>query len=121
MILRGGGGTTNYDAQSVADCRALLEKAGDQRGVMIDFSHANSEKQHTKQLEVSAAVAEQVAAGNRGISGVMIESNLVAGRQDIAPREDLTYGQSITDACIDWADSERVLDQLAAAVRARRA
>lgn len=121
VILRGGGGTTNYDAQSVADCRALLEKAGDPRGVMIDFSHANSEKQHTKQLDVSAVVAEQVAAGDRGIAGVMIESNLVAGRQDIAPREDLTYGQSITDACIDWADSERVLEQLAAAVRARRA
>lgn len=120
VILRGGGGATNYDADSVAGCRALLERAGYQRGVMIDFSHANSEKQHERQLDVSTVVAEQVAAGDRGIAGVMIESNLVAGRQEIAKRGELVYGQSITDACIDWSDSERVLEQLATAVRARR-
>ena len=120
VILRGGGGRTNYDADSVADVRTRLAKAGYERGVMIDFSHANSEKQHERQIAVAEDVARQLGAGDRAIAGVMVESNLVAGRQDVGGDEPLRYGQSITDACIDWEASERVLDTLAAAVRARR-
>jgi 3-deoxy-7-phosphoheptulonate synthase len=87
---------------------------------MVDFSHANSSKQYLKQVEVAASVAEQMAAGDERIVGVMVESHLIAGRQDLAPGQPLTYGQSITDACIGWDDSVGVLDTLAAAVRARR-
>jgi 3-deoxy-7-phosphoheptulonate synthase len=87
---------------------------------MIDCSHANSEKQHEKQIPVAAEIAQQISDGNHGITGVMIESHLVAGRQDITPYEELTYGQSITDACISWDDSMPILKNLAAAVRARR-
>ena len=120
VILRGGGGRTNFDAESVAACRERLAAAGYARGLMIDFSHANSEKQHDKQLEVATDVAEQIAAGDRGIAGVMVESNLVAGRQDVSPGAELLYGQSITDACLGWEESERLLEQLAEAVRRRR-
>ncbi|MEE4300093.1 MAG: 3-deoxy-7-phosphoheptulonate synthase [Pseudomonadales bacterium] len=120
VILRGGGGRTNFDAGSVADCRARLAKAGYERGLMIDFSHANSQKDHERQLEVCADVAGQIAAGDRGIAGVMVESNLIAGRQDVEPEGELLYGQSITDACLGWDESVTVLERLAAAVRARR-
>jgi 3-deoxy-7-phosphoheptulonate synthase len=120
VILRGGGGHTNFDAESVAACRARLATAGYGRGLMIDFSHANSEKQHDKQLQVTADVAGQIAGGDRGIAGVMVESNLVAGRQDVSPGAELVYGQSITDACLGWEESEEVLAQLADAVRRRR-
>ena len=97
-----------------------LENAGLNPILMIDCSHANSQKQHEKQIEVAAEIARQISEGNRCITGVMIESHLVAGRQDITPYEDLTYGQSITDACISWDDSIPLLKNLAAAVRARR-
>jgi 3-deoxy-7-phosphoheptulonate synthase len=120
LILRGGA-ATNYDAASVeAACRQLAS-AGLQPRVMIDASHANSSKDPANQPKVMDDVAGQIAAGDRRIIGVMIESHLVAGRQDLAPGQPLAYGQSITDGCIDWATSEAVLGRLAEAVKARRA
>ncbi len=88
---------------------------------MIDVSHANSSKQHRKQIEVAAAVGEQIAAGDARITGVMIESHLEEGRQDITPGQPLQRGVSVTDACIGWEQTVPVLQGLAAAVRARRA
>ncbi|MFM7120991.1 MAG: 3-deoxy-7-phosphoheptulonate synthase [Gammaproteobacteria bacterium] len=121
VILRGGGGRTNYDSTAVQQASALLEKAGLDARVMIDMSHANSEKQHRRQIDVCADICRQVADGERRIFGVMIESNLVEGNQKIAPREALTYGQSITDACIGWEDSAQCLQALAEASARRRA
>jgi len=120
IILRGGRKSVNYDAASVADTAALLRKAGLEPRIMVDCSHANSQKDHTRQAAVSGDVAAQVAAGNRDIIGVMIESNLVAGAQKLIEGQDLVYGQSITDACIDWPQTRTLLAELAAAVRARR-
>ena len=88
---------------------------------MIDFSHANSAKQHQRQIEVAKDVAQQIAHGDARIMGAMIESHLKAGRQDVQPGKDLEYGKSITDACISWEESVPVLEELAAAVRQRRA
>jgi 3-deoxy-7-phosphoheptulonate synthase len=87
---------------------------------MVDFSHGNSRKQYKLQMEVCDSVAGQLAAGEERIVGVMVESHLVEGRQDLSPEKPLTYGQSITDACINWDDSLLVLERLSAAVRARR-
>ena len=97
-----------------------MEKAGIQPRIMIDCSHANSNKDYTRQSIVCHDVAGQIASGNRNIIGVMIESNLVAGAQQLIPGQPLTYGQSITDGCIDWAETHSLLGKLAAAVRARR-
>ncbi len=119
IILRGGS-RPNYDQESVAEAANELESAGLRPNLMIDFSHANSRKQHDKQIEVARDVASQIRRGNHNISGVMIESHLVAGRQDLIEGRELVYGQSITDACINWGDSVPVLEQLAAAVRDRR-
>ncbi|MFZ5621111.1 MAG: 3-deoxy-7-phosphoheptulonate synthase AroG [Pseudomonadota bacterium] len=119
IILRGGR-QPNYDAASVGRAAADLRAAGLQARLMIDFSHANSLKDHQRQIEVGRDVAAQIAAGNRNIIGAMIESHLQAGRQDVVPQRALTYGQSITDACIGWDDSVAVLETLAEAVRARR-
>ena len=121
IILRGGNSGTNYDAASIDSTRANLDQGNITTGIMVDMSHANSEKQHKKQLNVCASLAEQIAAGNRDIIGVMVESNLEEGRQDI-PQDlnDLTYGQSVTDACIHWDDTEQVLADLSAAVESRR-
>lgn len=120
VILRGGD-RPNYGAEDVAKTGALLEAAGLPARVMIDFSHANSAKQHERQLVVGEDVAARVAGGDRRIVGVMIESNLVAGRQDVEPgKPPAVYGQSITDACLGWEDTEPLLDRLARAVRARR-
>ena len=88
--------------------------------VMVDCSHGNSARDHHRQPLVSAEVAAQVAAGARDIFGVMIESHLVTGRQDLVPGEELTYGQSITDACVSWETTEEMLEEMAAAVRTRR-
>lgn len=119
LILRGGK-DSNYDAASIdAACKALGE-AGLAARVMIDFSHANSRKQHQLQCAVARDVGEQIAAGDERICGVMIESHLKAGRQDIVPGQALEYGISVTDACIGWEDSLAMLDQLADAVRRRR-
>ena len=119
VVLRGGK-TPNYDAASVAAAAEALAKAGLPARLMVDASHANSGKNHENQPAVVDDIAAQVATGTSPIMGVMIESNLVAGRQDIVPGKPLTYGQSVTDACIDWDTSVRVLDALAAAVRAGR-
>ena len=119
VILRGGD-KPNYGAEDVAKASALLDGAGLPARIMIDFSHANSSKQHERQLVVGEDVAGQIAGGDRRIVGVMIESNLVAGRQEVRPGQPRVYGQSITDACLGWEDTVPLLDQLAAAVRARR-
>lgn len=120
VILRGGL-TPNYDAASVDAACAELLKVGIVPRLMIDVSHANSEKKPENQPTVAADVAGQVAAGDDRIIGVMVESNLVAGRQDVVPGKLLVYGQSITDGCIDWETTETVLRGLADAVEQRRA
>ncbi len=120
IILRGGSTGTNYDAASVEAACAAMTKAGVKPTVMIDFSHANSRKQHRLQLEVGCAVGNQLAAGDERIIGVMIESHLVEGRQEIGPRDTMVYGQSVTDACLAWDDSADLLRALAGSVAARR-
>lgn len=119
VILRGGV-TPNYDAASVEAAAAVLGKIGLAPRLMIDASHANSSKQPDNQPKVTADIGRQLAAGDDRIIGVMIESNLVAGRQDVVPGRPLRYGQSITDGCIDWATTETVLHELADAVVSRR-
>ncbi len=119
IILRGGR-APNYDAASVAQAAEAMSKAGLPPRLMVDFSHANSNKQHQRQIEVGKDVAGQIAAGNRNIMGTMIESHLIAGRQNVEEGQDLVFGQSITDACICWEDSEPLLRDLATAVRERR-
>lgn len=121
IILRGGR-KPNYDAASVESATEELQKAKLPPHLMIDFSHANSHKDYRRQTEVAANVAEQIAAGNRSICGVMIESHLVEGNQkaDGKKREELVYGQSITDGCIGFEATEQVLQQLAKAVEKRR-
>jgi 3-deoxy-7-phosphoheptulonate synthase len=124
VILRGGKGSPNYDADSVARTIDVLRGAGLPERVMIDLSHENSGKDPDRQPAVGAAVAAQVAGGNHAIVGVMLESFLVAGRQDLedrSPMHPLVYGQSITDGCIGWETTVEVLDGFAAAVRDRRA
>ncbi|MCG6935705.1 MAG: 3-deoxy-7-phosphoheptulonate synthase AroG [Proteobacteria bacterium] len=119
IILRGGN-EPNYDAASVAEAVQQLQSAEVIDKLMIDCSHANSYKQFKRQIEVGRDVATQIASGNEHIMGVMIESNLVEGRQDNQPGRKLVYGQSITDACISWDDSEPLLRELARAVEQRR-
>ena len=122
VILRGGRQGTNYDAASVAATAERLEKAGAKPRIMIDCSHANSGKDYRNQGPVCRAVAEQITgSADHHIMGVMIESNLVAGSQALAPGKELVYGQSITDACIDWAETHQLLRELATAVKTRRA
>jgi len=119
IILRGGR-APNYDGASVEAAAAELLRAGVRERLMIDASHSNSGKKPENQPKVVADIAQQVAGGERRIMGVMIESHLVAGRQDVVPGVPLTYGQSITDGCIDWEATVGVLHQLADAVTARR-
>jgi len=119
IILRGGAGP-NYDAASVEAAAVELARAGVAPRIMIDTSHANSSKKPENQPLVAADIARQLSGGDARIMGVMIESNLVAGRQDVKPGVALTYGQSITDGCIDWTTTEQVLNVLADAVTARR-
>ncbi|HAV2275173.1 3-deoxy-7-phosphoheptulonate synthase AroG [Serratia marcescens] len=119
IILRGGK-EPNYSAAHVKDVKAGLSKAGLPAQVMIDFSHANSSKQFKKQLDVSADVCGQISSGEKAIIGVMIESHLVEGNQNLESGEPLVYGKSVTDGCIGWQDTETVLRDLAAAVKARR-
>jgi len=119
VILRGGK-EPNYDAPHVEAACKEIAAAGLAARLMVDFSHGNSSKQFKRQLDVCADVAAQLAAGEERIVGVMVESHLNEGRQDLTPDKPLEYGKSITDACINWEDSVAVLDQLAAAVRARR-
>ncbi len=123
VILRGGK-EPNYDAPHVAAACKEIEASKLPCRLMIDASHANSSKQHQRQIEVMRDVGAQMAAGNRCIFGVMVESHLVGGAQKFTPGKDdpqqLEYGKSITDACIDWGDTVNVLDVLSAAVKARR-
>ncbi|KAI9599177.1 phospho-2-dehydro-3-deoxyheptonate aldolase [Syncephalis fuscata] len=123
IILRGGSSGPNYEKQYVDQVRADLSKAKLQESIMIDCSHGNSRKVYSNQVLVASDLAKQISAGDASITGVMIESNIVEGRQDV-PEEGpagLTFGQSITDACISFDSTIGVLDELAAAVRARRA
>lgn len=120
IILRGGK-HPNYDMFSVDDADAMLSKAGLASRIMIDASHANSRKIPARQIDVASDIAKQIARGSGSIFGIMLESNLVEGRQDVVDGKGLTHGQSITDACINWADTALVLEELAQAVRQRRA
>ena len=120
VILRGGSLGTNYDAASVDAACAALSQAHQPPQVMIDCSHANSHKQHKKQALVAREIGQQIASGDTRIIGAMVESHLVEGNQKIAPREELTYGQSITDACLGWDDSEQLLRELAQSVEQRQ-
>lgn len=119
IILRGGR-EPNYSAPHVALISEQLQKAKLADNIMIDFSHANSSKQYQRQLVVAQDVAEQVGAGNRAIFGVMVESHLVEGRQELVEGRALCYGQSITDACIGWEDTERLLAVLNQSIVERR-
>ena len=119
MILRGGK-QPNYDSASVEGACNELAAAGLAQRVMIDLSHSNSQKNYLRQIDVGREVGAQVARGDDRVMGVMIESHLKAGRQDLLPGKDLIYGQSITDPCIGWEDSVPLLEELAQAVRARR-
>jgi 3-deoxy-7-phosphoheptulonate synthase len=121
VILRGGSNGPNYGAEAVASAVALLQKNKLPGKLMIDTSHANSGKDPAKQPEVAAAIASQIAGGSRTIFGVMIESFLVAGRQEIGERASMTFGQSVTDGCLSWDGTVPVLEGLAEAVRTRRA
>jgi 3-deoxy-7-phosphoheptulonate synthase len=120
VILRGGRRTVNYTADAVAHVCRQLQEAGLPPRVMIDCSHANSGKDHTRQPAVCRDVAGQIAEGNRNIIGVMLESNLVAGAQKLVPGKPLVYGQSITDACMGWDETLELLAGLARAVRSGR-
>jgi 3-deoxy-7-phosphoheptulonate synthase len=120
VILRGGRGGPNYEASHVAKALDLITAAGLPGRLMVDASHGNSGKDHRRQPLVATAIAEQVAAGERGLSGVMLESFLREGSQQPGPPPTLAYGQSVTDACMDFETTGAVLDRLAAAVRSRR-
>jgi 3-deoxy-7-phosphoheptulonate synthase len=120
VILRGGSDRPNYDRVSVAAVTEKLKASNLNPRLMIDASHANSQKQFRKQIEVCRDIIHQIKTGQDNIFGLMIESNLIEGRQDYQPGSEPTYGQSITDACIGWDDSAVLLRELAEAVRAKR-
>ncbi len=120
VILRGGRAGPNYEASHTAKALDLIAGTGLPRRLMVDASHGNSGKDHRRQPLVAACIAEQVAAGEQGLTGVMLESFLREGRQEPGPPATLTYGQSVTDACMDITTTAAVLDALAAAVRSRR-
>mgnify|MGYP000198917905 FL=1 len=109
VILRGGT-APNYDAKSIAECEQALAKQGIEPGIIVDCSHGNSSKDYTRQPLVAQDVIEQICAGNKSIIGIMLESNINAGNQssDLA-KEELAYGVSVTDACIDFAETEQLL------------
>jgi 3-deoxy-7-phosphoheptulonate synthase len=119
IILRGGK-EPNYDAENINNVSKELEAANLPADIMIDLSHANSRKQHEAQMDVGKEVAEQIANGDKRIIGTMIESHLVAGRQNVTPDKELVFGQSITDACLGWEDSTNLIEILARASKARR-
>jgi 3-deoxy-7-phosphoheptulonate synthase len=121
IILRGGHGMPNYHVPDIEDALVTLGVAGLAERLVIDASHDNSGKDPEKQFFAAGEIADQIADGNKAIVGVMLESFIVAGRQDLRPGEKLTYGQSITDACIDWNDTVTALERFASAVEARRA
>jgi len=120
VILRGGRDAPNYASEHVAAAIDLLKSANLPQSLMIDCSHANSQKQYAQQVNVAGNIASQIAEGNAHITGVMIESHLVEGKQSHTPGCELVYGQSITDACLGWEQTVETLDLLAEAVRQRR-
>ncbi len=120
IILRGGNTSPNYDAESIRHAAEQLQQNGLRPEMMVDCSHANSNKDYRRQVDVCRDIATQISSGEKRIIGVMMESNLVEGRQDVIPGQKLTYGQSITDACIAWETTEVLLQELAAAVKQRR-
>ena len=119
VILRGGK-IPNFESKFIKETSSILAKSGNPTALMVDMSHGNSQKQFKKQLLVNKDIADQIASGERSIFGVMIESHLVEGNQSIGPKESLTYGQSITDACVSWEDTEIMLKLLSSAVKSRR-
>lgn len=119
LILRGGQ-TPNYNAENVKKAVGALRKAGLSDSLMVDFSHANSSKQHEMQMVVGRDIAGQLLGGSNSILGVMIEGHLVAGNQKVVTGQELTYGQSITDACLGWEDTAELLKILARATGERR-
>ncbi len=119
IILRGGK-TPNYDAESIEQCMQLMSDCGLKPQAIVDFSHGNSRKQHERQLDVGEDVAGQLESGEDRIFGVMIESHLKPGRQDNKGKVELEYGKSITDACLGWDDTAKLLKRLATAVQKRR-
>ncbi len=119
IILRGGK-QPNYSPKNIDEAARLLKKSDLSSRIMVDCSHANSFKQHEKQMDVGKSIINQIGTGDMRIFGVMVESHLVAGRQDAKPGTELTYGQSITDACIGWQETDNLLRSLALAVRERR-
>jgi 3-deoxy-7-phosphoheptulonate synthase len=121
VILRGGSSGPNYSEEHVAEALQALERAKLRPVVMVDCSHANSGKDPTRQPAVLRDVAARVARGDRSVFGLMLESFLVSGRQDTAPGKSLVYGQSVTDACLGWDETEPLVAELAEAVKARRA
>jgi len=120
IILRGGDGQPNYDIKHIQQAAEQLAGAGLPQHLMVDCSHANSRKQPERQVFVARDIAEQIGGGDTRIFGVMLESHLHSGRQDMVEGQPLRYGQSITDACLGWQDTEHLLIELAAAVRKRR-
>lgn len=121
LILRGGKRSgPNYHAEAIRETATAMNKAGLEPGIIVDASHGNSEKDPAKQAVVVADLCDQIEQGQPSLRGVMLESHLVGGNQPIGPRESLTYGQSITDACLALEDTRPVIDQLAAAVRKAR-
>jgi len=119
IILRGGS-RPNYDRESVNHAAEKLTEAGHKANVMVDCSHANSQKQFEKQIDVCNDIAHQITTGQDNIFGIMLESHLVEGRQNNTTKDKMVYGQSITDACINWADTESTLRTLAASVKTKR-
>jgi 3-deoxy-7-phosphoheptulonate synthase len=120
VILRGGSAGTNHDAQSVASAAALMEKAEVPARIMVDASHGNSNKDFRRQPLVVEDLAQQLEAGSRALVGTMMESHLVEGHQSLRAPADLTYGQSITDACMNWQTTEPLLERLALGIQKRR-
>ena len=119
VILRGGR-TPNYNAESILEATATIGRTGQSTRLMVDCSHANSGKSHIQQEVVCRDVAGQISNGEKRIIGIMLESNLIAGRQNTDEGKELVYGQSITDACMAWDNSETLLRELAVAVQQRR-
>jgi 3-deoxy-7-phosphoheptulonate synthase len=118
--LRGGTKHPNYDPETIRDTSEKLQQAGLSAAIVVDCSHANSGKDFERQAIVCRDIAGQVAQGETGIVGVMLESHILAGTQKVVPGQPLTYGQSITDACMSWETTAVLLDELAEAVRTRR-
>lgn len=120
IILRGGNGKPNYDAPSIDEAAAILSQSGLPARMLVDCSHANSNKDYRKQPQVAESISQQVASGDMRIIGVMIESNLVEGSQEIVQGKELVYGQSVTDSCVNWETTQTMLQTLADATAARQ-